>query len=78
MKYSVQKLTYQIGGAANFAWVRRYTIRVDDDASDRQIVQAAKRVAGLTGVRTRNQIISNGIRLDIQGAAQILFVTLNE
>lgn len=44
-----------MGWCGNYAWVRRETFTLPDDATDRQIVRAAKAAVGLTGVRCRNE-----------------------
>ena len=50
MKYQIE-YTDTFGGEANYCWVHRYEIELPDTASIRQICRAAKKAAGLSGVR---------------------------
>lgn len=50
MKYQVE-YTDTFGGDANYCWCDRYVIDLPDNASIRQICRAAKKAAGLSGVR---------------------------
>ena len=56
-KHGEKKMKYQIeytdtfGGEANYSWVDRHIIDLPDNASGKQIRRAAKKAAGLSGVR---------------------------
>ena len=50
MKYRVE-YTDTFGGEANYCWVDRYIIDLPDNATEKQICRAVKKVAGLSGVR---------------------------
>lgn len=50
MKYQAE-YTDTFGGDANYGWCYRYIIDLPDKASKRQICRAAKKAAGLSGVR---------------------------
>lgn len=69
------------GGEANYCWVRRETIEMPDNATDRQIVIAAKRFAGFTGMRCRVDDYGDMLQITPIGRHRLLhtlFVTFNQ
>jgi hypothetical protein len=42
---------HMIAGDANYCWVKRASLELDENISDRKLVRAAKAALGLTGVR---------------------------
>lgn len=50
MKYQVE-YTDTFGGDANYSWCDRYIVELPDNASKKQIRRAAKKAAGLSGIR---------------------------
>ena len=79
IKFSLE-LTDTFGGEPNYAWVRRGEITLPEDATERQIVRAAKRAFGLTGLRARKESYGDLISLDFapSGVCQILFITFSQ
>lgn len=47
--YNVE-LTDTFGGEANYSWCRRYALTLPQDSSDVQVMRAAKRACGLSGM----------------------------
>ena len=45
------ELTDTFGGEANYGWVERYTLHLPEGSSQRKVLRAAKKEAGLTGLR---------------------------
>ena len=69
------EVTDTFGGEANYAWVERYTFETAEDASDRSIVIAAKKAAGMTGVKCDTESFGDMIQLDVRGACIRAFIT---
>lgn len=69
------ELTDTFGGEANYAWVRRASAAVADDASDRAIVRAAKKALGLSGIPCRTTSFGDMIELRPRGRCLVAFVT---
>jgi len=67
--------TDTFAGEANYAWVRRRTVDVPDNASDRMIVRRAKAALGLAGVRCRRTDIGETIELRPVGSCTVVFIT---
>lgn len=69
--------TDTFGGEANYCWVDRYTIRVDSDSRG-AVMRAAKKAAGLAGVRGRT--VEYGDMFDFRPyrSATVLFVTWHD
>lgn len=72
------ELTDTFGGEANYSWVRRKTITVDADASDRTIVTRAKKALELTGVDCKRESFGETIVLRPIGVCWVAFITFNE
>ena len=68
------ELTDLFGGQANYSWVQREEILLTPGASDRQIVRAAKKVMGLSGVRCRREDLGELIALYPSGSLTVLFI----
>ena len=77
MKIQIEH-TDTFGGEANYCWVNRETIELDNNATDRQIVIAAKKVLGMTGVKCRKEDWSDTLVLRPIGIHQIIFITFEE
>lgn len=57
--YTIEaEYTDTFGGEANYSWVRRATLEIPRDTSDRAIMRRAKKALGLSGLRGRTY--SNG------------------
>jgi hypothetical protein len=69
------ELTDTFGGEANYSWVRRETIEVPDNATDRQIITKAKAALGLTGTRCRTYSMGDSWELRPYGACVVAFVS---
>ena len=74
MKYEIE-YTDTFGGEANYCWVRRYIIELPDNASKRQIYRAAKKAAGLSGVRGVWDTYGEGYVFRPYGSCTILFAS---
>ena len=72
------ELTDTFGGEANYSWVRRGTFELPSDATDRQIVTAAKRALDITGVRCTTACYGDfQWRLDVVGACVCAFIEID-
>lgn len=67
--------TDTLGGEANYAWCKRGACPAHDDASDRQIVCAAKLAAGLNGWRCKRETLGEVIKLTPYGSCTVLFIS---
>lgn len=81
------ELTDTFGGEANYSWVKRGLVRVaqepdeswtreDKDALQRRILRAARKAAGISGVRSRRSDTGDYVRYDQGGT--VLFVEFGE
>lgn len=78
--------TDTFGGEANYCWVRRLDVTPDvasdlgikPDATNRAIVRAAKRWAGLTGYRCETESYGDTIAIRPRHLCQVVFVTFSE
>lgn len=68
------ELTDTLGGEANYSWVRRETLELSDDLTDRQIIRRAKAALGLTGCRCRTSNYGDSWELRPYGACTVLFI----
>ncbi len=66
--------TDTFGGEANYSWLNRESIDLPDNATDRQVVIAAKAALGLTGVRCRRFDMGEGFSLHPVGCCEVAFV----
>lgn len=73
MQFSVE-FTDTFAGQANYSWLRSDTITLPDDASDRQVVMAAKNAVGLTGYRCKRETLGETIILHPVGSLTICFI----
>jgi hypothetical protein len=56
MTYQIEaEYTDTFGGEANYSWVRRATLDIPDETSDRAIMRRVKAAFGLTGVPGRTE-----------------------
>jgi hypothetical protein len=84
MAKAKDEITYEVectdtfGGEANYTWVRREEIKVPKGASRRMLIGRAKRAVGRQAVPTRNSELGDGLRMDVVGAAIVIFVTCKE
>lgn len=67
--------TDTFAGEANYCWVKRASITVEDDASTRDIMIAARAAVGLTGTRGKLDVVGDGYEYRPANTATILFVT---
>jgi hypothetical protein len=70
--------TDTFAGEANYSWVRRGTFFTQENATQRQIVTAAKKELGLTGVRCKT--FDNGDYFELRpiGSCTVAFVNFYE
>lgn len=68
------ELTDTFGGEANYSCVRRDQLELPADATDRQVVTAAKAALGLTGQRCRRFDHGEGFELRPYGSCTVAFV----
>lgn len=68
------ELTDTFAGEANYSWVKRESITLPDNASDRLIVRRGKAALGLNGVRC--QTINHGDSFELRpyGLCQVAFI----
>ena len=76
MKIHVE-YTDTFGGEVNYGWCRRAEIELPDNATDRQIVIAAKSAVGLTGVKCRKQDFGDFIELRPIGMCTICLINIS-
>lgn len=67
--------TDTFGGEANYSWVRRGSVTLPANSSDRQIIHAVKADAGLTGLRMQRQDYGDMWEYRPYGICTVLFVT---
>ena len=72
MQWDIE-VTDTFGGVANYCWIRRETLDLPSNLSDRAIVRRAKRAAGLTGVRCETAPHGDGFEIRPRGAAVVCF-----
>jgi hypothetical protein len=68
------ELTDTFGGEANYSWAQREQLELPADATDRQIVTAAKAALGLTGTRCRRFDHGEGFELRPCRSCTVAFV----
>lgn len=61
------------GWQANYCWVERETIELPDDLTDRQLVTALRKAAGLNGSRARTEQMGEGYQWKHSGACILTF-----
>ena len=74
IKYDCEH-TDTFGGEANYSWVRRATIELPENASDRSIVLAAKKALEMTGLTCRKVSHGDMIELRPLGQCTVVFIT---
>lgn len=67
--------TDTFGGESNYSWVRRAQLPERSHWTDRAIVRAAKRWAGLTGIRCRVEKFGDMIAIYPRGICHVVFAT---
>jgi len=66
--------TDTFGGEANYSWVRRKTLTLPANISDRALVRLAKAEMGLTGCPCRKSDMGDLIALYPHGSCTVLFI----
>ena len=66
--------TDTFAGQANYSWVRRGSFTTKENATQRQIVTAAKKELGLTGVRCKTFDNGNYFELRPIGHLSVAFI----
>ena len=66
--------TDTFGGQPNFSWVKRGTISLADDSTDRQIVLACKEAVGLSGVKCDREEDGETTILRPRGECTVMFI----
>lgn len=74
MKYDIE-YTDTFGGQANYCWVNRHVLKVEDNTSNLAIVRRAKRLASLSGTRGRMEDYGDSWAFYPYGTATVLFIT---
>lgn len=67
--------TDTFGGEANYSWVKREDVDLPANTTNRALVRAAKKWAGLTGVRCDVGDAGGAIAIYPRGMATVLLVT---
>lgn len=71
------ELTDLFGGQANYSWVKRGTIDVPENATDRYIMRQVKQKLGITGIRCRVSRIGDTWEFRPSGSLCIGFVSFS-
>ena len=66
--------TDTFGGEPNFGWANRYEFPMHSEASQRSIVYHAKKIAGMTGVKSDTYDYGDSLTIKPRGYAQVIFV----
>jgi hypothetical protein len=74
MYYAVE-YTDTFGGDANYSWVRREIVAVEDACSDRALMRRAKKAVGLTAVRGTTTSFGDVIEFRPYGMCTVMFIT---
>jgi len=70
------ELTDTFGGEANYSWVRRATVKLDNRATNRQILKEARKLLELGSVKLRKAWDSGAeSRYDLDHFHQCLFIS---
>lgn len=75
LTYNIE-VTDTFGGEANYGWVRREKLKVDESVSDRALVRRAKKRIGWSGMPCRVAHYGDSIELRPHGLCQICFISL--
>ena len=67
--------TDTFGREANYSWVNRIELKLDDSASNRTIVRQAKKALGITGLKCKTYNYGDLIELRPIGMCQVIFIT---
>jgi len=74
MAYKVE-VTDTFGGQANYCWVHRYTLEFNnEDPPTREIVRAAKKAEGWTGMRCDTYDNGDQIEVRPRDMCQVMFI----
>lgn len=66
--------TDTFGGEANYGWVKSYDFSLPDNITKRSIVYYAKKVTGMTGVKSDTYDYGDSITVRPRGYHQVIFV----
>ena len=69
------EVTDTYGGEANYSWVNRKSVWMEENASDLAIIRKVKNVLGLSGHRCRVTNFGDEFHIDPQGQCIRIFVT---
>ncbi len=69
------ELTDTVGGEANYSWVNRHQITMEDGSSDLAVVREAKKALGLTGCRCKRNDYGDMVELRPCGSLTVAFIT---
>jgi hypothetical protein len=70
------ELTDTFGGEANYSWVDRKTFCIDG-LSEKQVIRKARKLVGLTGVKTVKTDFGEMIQWDFPNACVRAFLIFN-
>ena len=76
MKMKIE-MTDTYGGEANYSWVTRKDVEFKENATDRQIVMAAKKALNITGVKCIKESYGDLIKLKLVNACVVVFITFD-
>ena len=68
--------TDTFGGEANYSWVKREAY-ASKNRSDLALVRAAKKWAGISGIRCRTESYGDMLALYPRGICQVVFIIFN-
>lgn len=68
------EVTDTFGGEANYSWVKRYTLELDENSTNLRVVRAAKKAADWTGINCEKFDFGDYIQLHPSGLLQVMFI----
>ena len=67
--------TDTFGGEANYCWCDRQTLELPDNLTERQLVCALRKAAGLNGTNAKTETMGDGYRWSHPGACIVTFAS---
>lgn len=72
------ELTDSFGGEANYSWVKRESLELLENVSNRYIVRLAKNFAGYTGLKCKVENHGESWTIKPYKLCEILFINISE
>ena len=69
------EMTDTFAGEANYSWVKRGEIEVDEYTSETTIIRRVKSALGMSGIRCRKENLGEEIRFYPCGMCRVIFIT---